>query len=227
MNYVDPDEERQAQHAVRDESKESDATAEVRVHEDHTRELRSTGFSRMRTEWSGQDALQIASLRVIVDNAILQAFPDAFVIMNDLYDIVREPQVNSDGEVMVDAHGWPLWARTESGGYVEDYSRLGIKEREDFLFRITTSLFEWQQTKADLWGEAMFSKALWEETFARGFTHATGSRPTVDDKTNQARASATEERYFAIFRSLVSRRADAVVDGMQLIGQRLKDLLTT
>ena len=103
---------------------------------------------------------------------------------------------------------------------------LGIKQREDFLFRITTKMFEWKQTQADLWGEAMFAKAMWEERFSDGFVNAVGSRPTVDDKTNQARAHATDERYYAIFRATVSRRADALVDSMGLISQRLKDVLT-
>lgn len=217
--------DRQAWDVVRQEAREVEGTSEVRVHEDHTRELKTPGFSRMRMEWKPDDAAQIRGLRDVVDTAIGNLFPDAFQVMNDLWGIVREPQRDLDGFPILDARGYPVWARTETGAYCEDYSRLGIRDREDFLFRITTNLFEWKQRQADTWGDAMFAKALWEESFARGFTQSTG-RLTVDDRTNRARVHATEERYFAIFQSLLSRRADAVVSGLELLSQRLKDVLT-
>jgi hypothetical protein len=217
---------RQAQQAVRAESKGADEVAEVRVHEDHTRELKTPGFSRMRTEWSGPEAAQISGLRHIVDGRILTLFPDAFVLMNDLWDIVREPVRDQDtGFPIKDAHGFNVWARTESGAFVEDYSRLGMREREDLLFRITTNIFEWKQRQVDMWGDAMFAKAIWEEAFSLGFTEPMG-RLTVDDRTNRARVHATDERYFSIFQSLLSRRADAVVASLETLGQRLKDVLT-
>lgn len=219
--------EKQAEDTLKEEVKAADDLADVRVHEDHTRELRTPGFTRMRTDWHGSDSAQIAALASMVDNIILQEFADAFLIMNEVYEIVREPVVDPiTGEVEVDRHGWTVWARTDDGGFVEDFSRLGVREREDLLFKITTRMFEWKQKQADLWGEAMFSKAIWEERFSHGFVHAVGTRPTVDDKTNQARSYATDERYFSIFRTLISRRADAVVSGCELLGQRLKDVLT-
>lgn len=223
---VTPEAARQADAALREEIKESDTPSEVRVHEDHTRETKTPGFSRMRTDWHGPDRAQIESLRAIVDGRIMRLFPDAFVLMADLYEIVRKPMVTADGEPVLDAHGLVVWERNENGAFIEDFSRLGIREREDLLFRITTGIFEWQQTRADLWGDAMFAKAQWEEAFADGFVNTPGTRPTVDDKTNRARSHATEERYFAIFQTLMSRKADAVVQSMELLGQRLKDVLT-
>lgn len=220
-------EAKQLHEALREEDQVAEQVAEVRVHEDHTRETRTPGFSRMRTSWSGDDSAQVAAIRGLVDGLMYQHFADAIVIMHDLYSVVREPEYNQvTGEPLVDSMGWTIWRRSETGSYIEDYSMLGIKQREDFLFRITTKMFEWKQTQADLWGEAMFAKAIWEERFSDGFVNAAGTRPTVDDKTNQARAHATEERYFAIFKATVSRRADALVDSMSLISQRLKDILT-
>lgn len=215
---------RQAQVVIREESREADSTSEVKVHEDHTREMRTPGFSRMRTEWGGAEGAHVAALRAIVDGQMLRLFSDAYVIMNDLWDIVRQPCHTAEGEVITDAHGFPIWARTESGAFIEDYSNLGIRQREDFLFRITTSIFEWKQTAADLWGDAMFAKAIWEENFAHGFVDPVG-RLTVEDRTQRARVAATQDRYFAIFQSLMSRKADAIVSSMELIGQRLKDVI--
>lgn len=216
---------KQTDTVLKEVSAEADRGTEVEMHDDRTRENRTPGFSRMRTEWHGPDKAQIDSIRAVVDGQIMRLFPDAFVLMYDLFSVVREADVDEKGEVRLDIHGLPLWRRTPDGAFIEDYSRLGIREREDFLFRITTNIFEWKQTAADLWGDAMFAKAQWEEAFADGFVNARGTRPTVDDKTNQARMHSLDQRYFAIFQTLMSRKADAVVSGMELLGQRLKDVI--
>ncbi len=219
-------EAKQVDTAVRAEIAESDSTTEVRVHEDHTRENKTPGFSRMRTDWGGDERVHIQSLKAIVDGQIMRLYPDAFVLMADLFEVVRQPAVNeTTGEVIMDPHGMVVWARSTNGAFIEDYSKLTTREREDFMFRITANLFEWQQTRADLWGEAMFAKAMWEEAFADGFTSTPGTRPTVDDKTQRARTHSTDQRYFAIFQTLLSRKADAVTSSLELLGQRLKDAL--
>jgi hypothetical protein len=215
-----------AETAVREAAKDADKTAEVDPHEDRTREMKTPGFSRMRTDWHGADAAQVQSLKGIVDGRILNLFPDAFVIMSEVYDLVREPEVDqTTGEFLLDKHGFKIWKRHPSGAFVEDFTVLTQRQKEDLLFRITTRLFEWQQTRADLWGEAMFAKAQWEEAMAIGFDEPPG-KLTVDDRTQKGRLASRDERYFAIFLSLISRRADAVVNSMELLGQRLKDALS-
>jgi hypothetical protein len=214
-----------ADEVVRAASKDADKPAEVRVHEDETKEVKTPGFSRMRTDWYGSDAAQIQALKSIVDGRILNLYADAFVIMNEVYDLVREKQADENGVIMVDHHGFPIWARHPSGAYIEDFTVLTQGQKEDLLFRITTRLFEWKQTSADLWGEAMFAKAQWEEAMAIGFDEPPG-KLTVDDRTQKGRLASREERYFAIFLSLISRRADAVTGSMELLAQRLKDALS-
>lgn len=218
-------EERIVDQFVAEVSREADSLTEVRVHEDETREVKTPGFSRMRTEWSKQDGSKINDLKMIVDNQVLRLFPDAFVIMNDVWELVREREFNPQtGEVLLDWHGLPVWRRNESGAYMEDYSLLTDRQKENFLFQITTGLFEWKQSAADLWGEAMFAKAQWEEALASGFSTPSG-RLTVEDRTQKGRLHSQDERYFAIFRTLLSRRADAIVGSLELLGQRLKDTL--
>jgi hypothetical protein len=215
-----------AEAAVREASKDADKTTEVRVHEDETKETKTPGFSRMRTDWQGPDAAQVHALKSIVDGRILTLYADAFVIMNEVYDLVREPEVDEEtGEYRLDNHGFPIWRRHPSGAFVEDFTVLTQGQKEDLLFRITTRLFEWKQTSADLWGEAMFAKAQWEEAMAIGFDTPPG-KLTVDDRTQKGRLASREERYFAIFLSLISRRADAVTGSMELLAQRLKDALS-
>lgn len=215
-----------AERALAKVEQDMDTPMAVDLHEDRTRELRTPGFSRMRTEWFGDDAQTIAEVTGIVNNRIVQNFASAYAIMNELYEIVREPVFDEQGEILKDAYGFTIWRQTPSGSYVEDYSRLGHRERENLLFEITTNIFAWEQAAANAWGEAMFAKAMFEERFALTFQGAPGTRPTVDDRTQHARASAREERYFAIFQSLYSRRADAIVRSMQLLGQRLKDVIS-
>lgn len=209
---------------TREVSQDLEIPAEVELHEDRTRELRTPGFSRMRTEWDGADGLVIASVMGQVDNLVLQNFSDAYGVMHELYEIVREPVVNEQtGEILKDAHGWTVWKRSPSNVWIEDYSRLGHKQREHLLFQITTRIFEWEQRAANAWGEAMYAKAMFEERFALTFQDTPGNRPTVDDRTQYARGSAVEERYFAIFQSLYSRKCEALVRSLTLLGQRLKD----
>lgn len=218
-------EEKTVDQVVLESSKAAETLMEVRVHEDETRELKTPGFSRMRTEWSKDDNGKINDLRMIVDKQILRLFPDAFVIMNDVWEIVREQEFSPEtGEVKTDWHGLPVWRRTDAGSYIEDYSLLTDRQKENFLFQITMGLFEWKQTSADLWGEAMFAKAQWEEALAWGFSTPTG-RLTVEDRTQKGRIHSQDERYFAIFRTLLSRRADAIVNSLELLGQRIKDTL--
>jgi hypothetical protein len=212
--------------AVKEASEDFETPAEVDVHEDRTKETRTPGFTRMRTDWHGHDAPLISMILQTAEDRVLTNFADAYQIINDIYDIVREPEVNDDGEVLTDRYGFPVWAKTVSGRYIEDYSRLGSKERDEFLFQINTRLFEWEQKAADAWGEAMFAKAQWEERFAVEFSDTSqGGRKTDEAMTQRARAGSRDERYFAIFESLYSRKADALVRSLERLGQRLKDSL--
>lgn len=186
--------------------------------------FRAVGFSRMRFDWTGDEAVIVTRAMRSVEDRIQANFRDAFQLMFELFTIVREPVVNPEtGEKVVDRFGWPEWKRTVTGDFVEDWSALGRKQREDFIFTITTRLFAWEQARADAWGEAMFAKAAWEEHFANSYVAPrTG---TVDDRTNHARKEAIEDRYFGIFMTLYSKKADGIVTTMGLLGQRLKDTL--
>jgi hypothetical protein len=221
------DDEGSVERFVRQESQEADRLPEVDPHDDRTRENTSSGLSRMRLDWRDEDAEAVAGLHQIIDNIILEHFAGAYQVMNDLYEIVREPKVNSTtGEIETDEHGWTVWERTDSGAYIEDYSRLGSKEVKDFLFKITTRLFQWEQTAAKLKGDSMFAKAIWEQSLARHYqdSRLSGGR-TVEDRTQMARAGSRDDRLFSIFRSVISWRADAIVRSMSLISQRMKDVL--
>lgn len=214
-----------AERALEEIVADADKPMEVEVHEDRTKEMKTPGFARMRTDWDGPDSTTVQSVRGIVDNRVLANFADAFALMNEVYDIVRDPEADpATGEVVKDKFGFPLWRRTNTGAFVEDFTKLSSSQKEDLLFKITTRIFEWEQSAADAWGEAMFAKAQWEEAFAVSFDAPVG-RLTIEDRTQRGRLGSRDERYFAVFLSLYSRKADAIVRSMQLLGQRLKDTL--
>lgn len=182
-------------------------------------------FQRMRTDWHSADRDTIDSVKDIVDKQILETFADAFSIMYEIYDQVRIPIMNpKTGEFEIGPDGLTNWQRKSDGSYVEDWSKIGRHEREKYLYMIITRLFEWEQSAADIWGEALFAKAYWEEAFATGFDSITDAKATVDARTARANRLAADHRYLAVFKSLYSRRADAIVKSLDRLAIRLKDL---
>lgn len=186
--------------------------------------FRTPGFSRMRIDWRKEDAQVLTKAQATVEEMVLANFRDAYLILNDLFERVREPDVDRiTGEILTDRYGWTLWRRNEFGDYIEDWSRLTRKEREDFLFRITTRLFDWEQRSTDAWAQAMYAKTMWEERFSIDYDAPVAG--TIDDRTAVGRIGSTEERYFAILVTHYSRRAEAIVKTMNNIALRLKDIL--
>jgi hypothetical protein len=208
---------------VAEEAKGFDQPAAVQLPEERARRFRSPGLARMRTDWRGEDGMVVVRMHTAVETRITEHFADAYRIMFDLYSVVREP-IMDDGEPRMDGDGFPVWRQTASGAFVEDWERLTSRQREKFLFQITTKLFDWSQRAAFAWGEAMFAKGIWEESFSEGYESLPGSKPTVDDRTARAKILSAEERYFALFLSYYSRRADSIVRNMELLSQRLKDV---
>jgi hypothetical protein len=206
---------------------EADKTMEVELPDEREKSFQTPGFSRFRMNWFGEDATMISSMHEVVDQKLNEHFADAYTIMYEIYDLVRQKLTNPDGSTAKDKYGLELWARNDTGNYIEDWDKLNYRQRERFLFLITTRLFEWEQVAAGAWAEAMMSKAIWEESFAIRFTElpaVSATRPTVDDRTNHARVLSKEDKYFAIFCTYYSRKADALVRNMNLIAQRLKDV---
>lgn len=192
--------------------------------EEREKRFRTPGFSRMKVRWDDDDWVVVHQAQSAVDGRILHNFADAYEVMNEVYDIVRTPEVDDNGEPKRDQYGFVVWKQTVGGGFEEDYTRLSVKQRENLMFTITTRLFSWEQRAADAWGEAMFAKARWEERFSIGYDAPFSG--TIEDRTAKGNIESTEERYFAIFLTLYSRKADALMRTMNLLGQRLKDSMT-
>lgn len=182
-------------------------------------------FTRMRTDFNSPDREVVDQMRRAVDLLIQKHFAEVFDIFYQIYELVREQEVDtSTGHVKTDEHGLPVWRRSPTGAYIEDWSKMTVAERERFLYQLTIGLFRWEQAAADLWGEAMFGRAQFEESFSHGFEELNGDRPTIDDRTARARIRAAEHRYRSVYLSYLSRRADAVVRSAERLAQRIKDV---
>jgi hypothetical protein len=177
---------------------------------ERTRQFTHVNFSRMRTDWPAEDKTKMQEIGRLADNVLAARFADAWWLLERLYRVVREPRVTTDGEVIRDLAGHIRWKRNEHGFYIEDWSRLGDAQRDDFLHELVIHMVEWRQQAAVMWGSAMFAKGIWEEAFAYGYTTPRG-KLTIDDRTQAGHLDSIEERYFAIFQSMLSRRADALI----------------
>lgn len=223
--------ETQADEVVRSVS--ADAHAEIEIEglphlpeEGHQERFRTPGFSRMRTDWLGPEGSVVRRMQHELDDRIVHEFLDAYLVMNDLFEIVRQPELDAQGDPLLDASGFKVWRRKPNGAWDEDWTRLTRAQKENFLFEITTRLFSWEQRAADRWTESMLAKAAWEERFSIDYRAPEG-RATIEDRTAAAKAGSAEERYFAVFMAAYSRRADAIVRCMRDLGQRLKDVLVS
>ncbi len=195
---------------------------EQELPEEKDKKWRTPGFARMRMDWRSDDAPIISQAKSAVDGRIVANFSDAYQVMFEVYDLVRTPLVDEEtGESKTDQYDFTLWKQTPSGNYEEDWSKLTLREKEKFLFTITTRMVDWEQRSADVWMEAMFAKAQFEERFSIAFDAPMSG--TVDDRKAAGNLDAREERYFAIFLTAYSRKVEALVRTLGLLAQRIKD----
>lgn len=219
------DSDKQIQQALDDSDVPADAPQEQPLAPDippeRTRQFTHTNFSRMRTQWRDDQAPAIAVVQGEADRIIRGEFRVAFAVLARIRKHVRTPMVHpASGEVLTHSDGTMRWELDEDGIPSEDWRLLTGDEElcKDFLWTITTWLFEWEQTAVKKWAEAMFSKVDWEQAFARGFRTLPGeslARPTIDDRTQAGHRNSADERYFAVFQSALSRAADKVVEDMK------------
>jgi len=204
-------------------AKEFDTLSTATLPEEDSRKWKSPGFQRMRMDWRSEDRTVMDRAKGSVDGWMQREFADAYRLLYQVYSVVRVPMVDENGEIAHDAYGQPMWQRDESGSYIEDFNRLTFKDKENFMFSLTTRLVLWEQRAADAWGEAMFSKAMWEESHAIGFDAP--KQGTVDNRNAKATIDSREDRYFAILLTYRSRKAESFVKSLSLLAQRLKDSL--
>jgi hypothetical protein len=134
--------------------------------------------------------------------------------MDRIYEAVRFRAADKEtGLKLVGQDGGPVWESDPDGIPREDWTRITDRDRDTWLWTITTHLFEWEQQKEKFWGRSMYAKGKWEELFSHAFQSGNAGG-TVDDKTQYGQSAAMESRYFGIFQGMLSRQADALVRSM-------------
>lgn len=210
----------QAARVIAESDIPADATQEspvaIQTPEDRTRKFTHTSFSRTRTEWNGADRDALVVLKAEADRLVRAQFRSFFAIVDRIHRCVRTPLVDEpSGEIKTYEDGTPMWELDEWGDPAEDWNRLDDQTRNNILHSLAIRLAEWEALSADDWAEAMYSKVVWEEKFAQGFValpgHQVSGKPTIDDRTQFGHRYSSDERYFAVFKSVVSKKADAHV----------------
>lgn len=218
MIPISTDKNRKTRKAMEQVEKDFNEEGNFETKPEREKVFDTPGFSRFRTEW-GDDASTVQRARIHANREIGNTFPEARDIQVDLWFLIRTVQMDENGNPRLDEDGLPIWEE-ENGVPVEDFSKLTDRDREHFILKITTYLIEWRQRSVDLWMEAMLAKGRWEENFSIGFDDASGIEAV---RSNHGKMRAQEDRYFAIYKTAVSRKADALVSAMELLNQRLKD----
>lgn len=215
------EDERRAERCMKD-AQDEQGRPEIETDFEREKDFGAGLFSRMRTEWRGEDRDTIDLVRHKAQMEIYREFRDVYGIIIDIYMTVRIPKVDSNGQVIADEFGVePEWERDGFGKIIEDWNKLGFKDRERHILEISTVLLDVEQRAANMWGLSQIAKAQWEDDFVEGFLTSKG---TNDVRTNAGKGRAREARYFAIYQSWISRKADALVRSLERLCQRLKDL---
>lgn len=193
---------------------------EVVLHADETRQMTHTSLSRMRgTDWKGADREAVLFLLAEARRIVDQELHVADAIVEKMQRYVRTPATDDQGEILTYEDGTPKWEKDEWGIETEDWDRLDEKTRRGLLFSITTRVYRWERQGADAWAEAMYAKVRWEESFARGFAslppESVAGKPTIHDRTQHGHRTSAEDRYFAVFKSAVSKQFDATLRSMR------------
>jgi hypothetical protein len=189
---------------------------------DRKRAFRTPGFSRIRTDWTPEEANVFTMAKTWADKKLAQEFPDAYRILAKVQAKVRTP-MTQDGEILRDHHDNIRWVLDEFGVPVEDWDNLTHKERDDLVHQIAVKLFGWEQRAQDAWHDAMLSRGVWEEMYAIKYDEPAGG--TMGEREAQGRMGAIDERYKAIMLTAYSRKAEALVRSMERIYRTLLQTL--
>jgi hypothetical protein len=213
-----------SEEVTRDQAAELDQPIDPQLPDERKRRFNTPGMSRIRMEWLPEQQLAINRMHKAIDDRLANEYGDAFGLMFELYRVIREP-IMRNGEPILDSQGLPQWKVSPTGQYVEDWGKLNMKQRERFLYQITTRLFVWEQRATEAWAESMYAKVEWEMSFSTGYDQpGEGTKDTIEGRTARGKLAARDDHFLAIFRTYYSRKAEALVRSLERISQRLKDV---
>jgi hypothetical protein len=203
---------------------EVDQQINLELPEERERKFQRHGATRPRMEWLPDQQLYIKEIRDVVDNRLLTTFGDVYRVLNELYEVIRDP-IMVDGRPLRDEKGRVQYRTDGSGLPTENWGKLTSAQRERFLYLITTRLVFWEQQAADTWLESMYAKVEFEQAYAAGFRDLEpGFKDTEGTRAAAGKLAAREDQYLAVIQTYYSKKAEALVRAMERLSQRLKDI---
>ena len=204
---------------------DADTVVELETAQEREAERRRwrPGFDRLRIEWAGDDRQVLARAYEVANQVIAREYADAFALRDRILLAVRTPVCDAHGTPIRDGDGRVVW-ETDAGGLVaEHWEALGLKEREGLVLAISVRMLDWQQIQQRFHAAALVKKVMWEERYAHEYEVPEAG--AVRDREERAKLMAIDERYRAVYQTLVSRQADAIVDAMDKLSLRLSQTL--
>lgn len=218
-----------AEEAAHEAVAEIEVPPSPKLHTERVVKFDLHGFNRIRTDWRKDDRDRLKRAERTTEDVLIDRFWTLYAIRQGIFEQVREPVVDEDGVIQTDRHGLTRFRKDPTTGlYIEAWDEIGDKALRGFLLRIISHLFEWEQTAEHLRTQALYAKSVYEELFAAKFDEQppmAGVKPTDASRDQYARRVCAEDRLFALYMSGLSREADKLVQGMDRMQQRFKDLL--
>lgn len=213
-----------AEEVAADEVAEVDKQLNLELPEERARKFQRHGAARPRMEWLPDQQLYIREIRETVDLRLLNTFGDVYRVLNELYEVIRDP-IMVNGQELRNEHGQVQYRTDGSGLPIEDWGRLTLKQRERFLYLITTRLVFWEQQVTDTWLESMYGKVEFEQAYAAGFRDLDPKmKDTEGTRAAAGKLAARDDQYLAVIMTYWSKKAEALVHSMERLSQRLKDI---
>lgn len=156
---------------------------------------------RLAIEWEESDRDDLDFIQASIEKKLLKDYAQAFAMENHMLEKVRTPLPPGQG---------PGWVQNADGSYVEDWSRIGTKELEEFIQAASAEAFFASQRMIDGYAEAVFAKFAYEDAYDDKYASLlTG---TVGDKTAKAKRHTQKERWMALYKMLYYKKSKEVVD---------------
>lgn len=181
-------------------------------------------FSRLEFKWKSDDRLILDRIRMACNTVTAREYQVIQKTLDDLYEGIRVPELNKQGNPVMDDKGRLVWKRDENGRLLEDWSRLDGMDLEVAIFHLQKSRIELAARTNELLQEAIFAKHIFNDEYYEGYRSLVEG--TQGDRTAQANRATREEKYFSFYRFCLWQSADTLLKeivGLQRVMERIRD----
>lgn len=176
--------------------------------EDMTMPLEEPNISpKIAIEMGEQDRADMEYILSEIDKQIAWEYAQAFALEGNLLAKVR-----------AQANG--MWLQNPDGSFVEDWSRIDLKDMEKFIQAASSETFFASQKVINNYAEAVFAKYSYDDAYEDEYVAILHG--TINDKTARAKRRTQKERWIALYKTLYYKRAKEVVDRLDAHVRRVE-----